>query len=479
MKQHWRIIQGTLQKLYTRGWEDLVERLAIPFATPAPDSVLNEHQPFERTAELGRLDLPAELLIEIFGNLDDISDALFLTLTNMHLWAIGHERIYEILCSSMGTWAGHRIMCIDDYTKFDDMPEGVLSEEEPGVLKELAWQIEQRPASSRSNHSEDGCDVEDEDSSNELEREHVFDELGLGDDHNASEDIPISGEISSEPELAAPEDDVRIESAHSEDGGELQSTELVGDDWDISLPDVVDRVFTDSNPDTVVYIERILDRLLEVDIPPAEERRCRLVAQECPNWTEGPETDRHKWALCNFSKHEYVRADATAALNDQSNMGPFIEADPGLGGVLLSLKYWSSDISTATDGQADLHRGPWAGDRLAITALPMESEEWKDITNPVLRQLAAIHNADDPDEDDRPDNYVGIFYGRPVYYGDDLELALRRVYAYALLMWGWLQTSCAGSRRDHMRWLAYNFQRVHPVEYLVRTFALATPVLPV
>lgn len=35
-------IQGTLQKLYTRGWEDLVERLAIPFATPAPDSVLNE-----------------------------------------------------------------------------------------------------------------------------------------------------------------------------------------------------------------------------------------------------------------------------------------------------------------------------------------------------------------------------------------------------------------------------------------------------
>ncbi|CCM04107.1 uncharacterized protein FIBRA_06267 [Fibroporia radiculosa] len=98
------------------------------------------------------------------------------------------------------------------------------------------------------------------------------------------------------------------------------------------------------------------------------------------------------WALCNLSKREFVRADATAKVTGAKSMGPFIASKINLGTVLISQICWSSDDSTASSYERPIHRGAWAGDRFVITTLDRleASSEYKDVSNTVLAVLTGF-----------------------------------------------------------------------------------------
>ncbi|KAL6300890.1 hypothetical protein BKA93DRAFT_752402 [Sparassis latifolia] len=107
------------------------------------------------------------------------------------------------------------------------------------------------------------------------------------------------------------------------------------------------------------------------------------------------------WVLCNRTKYEFVRADATAQVTLWQLQGPFAHGGVGLGHVLASLLCWSS-MATAYPG--DLHRGRWAGDRIEITTtdrlrLP-PGNVWRDVSQQALERLAEVWDAEHADEEE-------------------------------------------------------------------------------
>ena len=79
-------------------------------------------------SSLGRLQLPIELITMIFREIDDLYDAIMLGLTHDALMVIGWEHIRALLVQDSAPWAGTRIIIAGDYG--DDVPEGLISEEE-------------------------------------------------------------------------------------------------------------------------------------------------------------------------------------------------------------------------------------------------------------------------------------------------------------------------------------------------------------
>ncbi|EED79920.1 predicted protein [Postia placenta Mad-698-R] len=155
MGQYWKLanldkretfgVWGKLGEFFYNDFETLIEYILTPFPHPAPDSVLAKHKPYVRTMEtgkaLGRLDLPGEILHFIFDNITSFQDALFLTLATPLLEPFGHQRMYELICLCQQRWKGDRIICLGDYARDDDLPEGLLSETELQELQDKQLDI--------------------------------------------------------------------------------------------------------------------------------------------------------------------------------------------------------------------------------------------------------------------------------------------------------------------------------------------------
>ena len=77
---------------------------------------------------LGRLQLATELISMIFKEIDNVDDAIMLGLTHDALMVIGWEHIRALLVQNSAKWAGTRIIIVGD--QGDDVPEGLISEEE-------------------------------------------------------------------------------------------------------------------------------------------------------------------------------------------------------------------------------------------------------------------------------------------------------------------------------------------------------------
>lgn len=101
--------------------------------------------------------------------------------------------------------------------------------------------------------------------------------------------------------------------------------------------------------------------------------------------------------LCNLSKGEYVRNKALqelAAESDDEDKRRWIRklSSVDLEHALLSRICWSTDPSISMSYDKDLHRGPWAGDRLEVTTMDKLTNdvEWKDISGEVVDVLREI-----------------------------------------------------------------------------------------
>ena len=86
-------------------------------------------------ASLGRFWLANELITMIFEELDDIHDAIMLGLTHDTLMLIGWKHIRALALQDIAPWAGDRIICVGTWG--EDLPEGLISEEEEAELLSL------------------------------------------------------------------------------------------------------------------------------------------------------------------------------------------------------------------------------------------------------------------------------------------------------------------------------------------------------
>ncbi|KAJ6514218.1 hypothetical protein C8R47DRAFT_1313579 [Mycena vitilis] len=84
------------------------------------------------------VNLPAEIIHEIFSYVGDLCDLLCMALACQALWAIGREHIHRQIAFLVArySWVGDRILCLGDYLENEDIPEALLppSEREEFLL---------------------------------------------------------------------------------------------------------------------------------------------------------------------------------------------------------------------------------------------------------------------------------------------------------------------------------------------------------
>ncbi|KAJ7670592.1 hypothetical protein DFH06DRAFT_1178568 [Mycena polygramma] len=78
------------------------------------------------------VNLPAEIIHEIFSYIGDLCDLLSLGLACQVLWAIGREHIHRQIASLVAeySWVGDRILCVGDHLKNKDIPEALWTPSE-------------------------------------------------------------------------------------------------------------------------------------------------------------------------------------------------------------------------------------------------------------------------------------------------------------------------------------------------------------
>ncbi|KDQ20995.1 hypothetical protein BOTBODRAFT_169670 [Botryobasidium botryosum FD-172 SS1] len=116
--------------------QDLVKLLTLP---DSPEAMLYTTVPSDTKAarqSLGSFNsVPMEVINHIFSEIDTFCDAFALAHTNTTLLAIGQKRMSALCANRLAHWAGDRLVCIGDYAENDDMPTGVLTDDE---MEELA-----------------------------------------------------------------------------------------------------------------------------------------------------------------------------------------------------------------------------------------------------------------------------------------------------------------------------------------------------
>lgn len=133
-----------------------------------------------------------------------------------------------------------------------------------------------------------------------------------------------------------------------------------------------------------------------------ERKMMKSMATPDFSWNGWPWTE---WILCSWTAAEYVRASAVADLTGSSCDGPWTKSQLGLGHVLITQISWSSDCSASLAYQGPIHRGRWAGHRIAITTLDELTshpafnvkKQWNDVTDRVLKEVVDIWRPEFPE----------------------------------------------------------------------------------
>ncbi|KAJ7510691.1 hypothetical protein B0H11DRAFT_2215439 [Mycena galericulata] len=103
----------------------------------SPTSSLIDALPVRvRSTPSGILILPTEIIDMIFMLVPSLKDVICLGLTCQTLWNIGLRRMeWQVQAlADENSWAGDRIICVGDYLKDGDVPDGLLTNEEIAEL---------------------------------------------------------------------------------------------------------------------------------------------------------------------------------------------------------------------------------------------------------------------------------------------------------------------------------------------------------
>lgn len=109
------------------------------------------------------------------------------------------------------------------------------------------------------------------------------------------------------------------------------------------------------------------------------------------NYMQGWDFDIDVWMACNLNKKQYIRQDAVDAMNKKDG-SPFAHSWAGLGHCCLGFVVGVL-VCWPQEGDDEVERGPWAGDRVAIITVDKMKEiegEWTDISEEATRLTWAI-----------------------------------------------------------------------------------------
>ncbi|KAJ7768921.1 hypothetical protein B0H16DRAFT_1518648 [Mycena metata] len=78
------------------------------------------------------LNLPVDVLHEIYSHVDSFVGVVCLSATCQVLWDVGRRSIYRQIAAAAAkySWAGDRIVCIGDYLEHEDIPDHIFTSEE-------------------------------------------------------------------------------------------------------------------------------------------------------------------------------------------------------------------------------------------------------------------------------------------------------------------------------------------------------------
>ncbi|KID84734.1 F-box domain containing protein [Metarhizium guizhouense ARSEF 977] len=76
------------------------------------------------------LDLPMEIILQVFEEVECMEDLICLGLARRCFWAIARRRLHDYYMSFWGQWAGENIVYVGEFTRPGDVPPGLFSEEE-------------------------------------------------------------------------------------------------------------------------------------------------------------------------------------------------------------------------------------------------------------------------------------------------------------------------------------------------------------
>ncbi|TCD67783.1 hypothetical protein EIP91_011969 [Steccherinum ochraceum] len=308
----------------------------------------------DKNRPLGLLQkLPREIITMLFLATDDFIAIACLATTNTALFQEGYLRLVA-LAQEAYSWAGDRLICVGDYCRIDDAPEGVFSATEAAELGLKG------PTTGQDSETEEGAD-------------------------ECSDTLNFYEALSN----------AMTDSAPSDYDGLLQPT------WASpgKVPDLRIRKMLRTLP--------TLDRLLYNNL--SEASTCGNIGKTGKSLLANKE---HPWVLCNLTTGEYVRASAISKLRfqpgddyDEASLdyGPNVGRRLTLSTVVAARFCRSSDPSAAMAYEGDIHRGVWAGHRFEIVSLdsvrPLgDGREWKDVSEEVAEEMKALWISEFGDE---------------------------------------------------------------------------------
>ncbi|VDB91925.1 unnamed protein product [Peniophora sp. CBMAI 1063] len=329
--QKWRIVNldrccselrvggtKTFLEVIFRDHDWLVLLLARPAFRPEAPRVCLPPLDASRS-ELGRLDLPPEIIYTIFDHIDAHGDVVALAVTHRLLSVTGWHRLVRIRRArfTLRNWAGDHIIMVGELS--ESLPEGMALKK----VKEVVW-----------------------------DPEHNFFGALRAEGHPAG----------SKPNSQSPTLNESDDSDYESEVGDCVEFEDSGERsffWytDGRYPQIFG--YRAEERDWKLY--RGKSARSELD----NQRANMFYESTAPYYPAASE-----WALCNSTKKEYVLASTIASIPPWQSgceaRGPFIvQGRDGdlifdIGALALLLTAWSTDMESLGEP------GPWAGDQLAI-----------------------------------------------------------------------------------------------------------------
>ncbi|KAG5635142.1 hypothetical protein H0H81_012293 [Sphagnurus paluster] len=302
--------------------------------------------------------LSNEVIDLIYKKFDNLEEVILLAVTCQRSYEISRRHLERwVQQLFVVSWAGDRLICIGDYAQMDDLPPGMLTDEEREYLADRC----EHPADDNEQLTDDCASRENDHDADETSLWEKLGSLQLRHPKSAIRQIRINDPNSSR---------------YSDWGLYLfymtkRAMSIMGKDTKMGLLDDGDR--------------EALSELLTIDR--------KTLYTHASDWYP-------THALRNLTKKEYVRGDAIERVRREPDARAQRLDNLSFNHILAARFTWSSDPSLSMSYEGPLHRGVWAGHRFDVVEIGclyngQESlDGWKDVSEEVIAEVREIAKAD-------------------------------------------------------------------------------------
>lgn len=284
--------------------------------------------------------LATELVDMILKEIGDLTDLVCFLLTCQRYYEIGRRHVEARLEETFFySWAGNRLICLGDYAELDDLPEGMLTDDEIELLE----------------------------GSGEFEVDSERNSGNYDDDNSVRRRLP--------------------------------AVRTLRPDYEINRRKVW---YHKKHHSVRIYWQSLYSGVYR-GLPTRVWIHDALVVSRLVEWTSlFPDRDKlhetyDSYVLRNLTTKEFICGAAIRDVWDTPDM-PYLGALRFVHLLILRIT-WSSDpnMFVSYDGPIQIHRGVWAGHRFDFTGFEaVQSAEggpidgWKDVSKEVIKELVMV-----------------------------------------------------------------------------------------